>query len=93
MWHYSCNFNCEDTKRGDNMNLALRQRTTSVIELQESVSELQPLRQYLDLLKTSLERYEYLKKSGVSEVILYTEKGLIDRQMQFLSKACAQLTR
>jgi flagellar biosynthesis chaperone FliJ len=75
------------------MNLALRQRTTSVIELQESVSELQPLRQYLDLLKTSLERYEYLKKSGVSEVILYTEKGLIDRQMQFLSKACAQLTR
>jgi flagellar biosynthesis chaperone FliJ len=75
------------------MNLALRQRTTSVIELQESASELQPLRQYLDLLKTSLERYEYLKKSGVSDVILYTEKGLIDRQMQFLSKACAQLTR
>jgi flagellar biosynthesis chaperone FliJ len=75
------------------MNLALRQKTTSVIELQESASELQPLHQYLDLLKTSFERYEYLRKSGVSDVILYTEKGLIDRQMQFLSKACAQMTR
>jgi hypothetical protein len=75
------------------MNSALRQRTTSATELQEPAPELQPLRQYLDLLKTSLERYEYLKKSGVSDVILYTEKGLIDRQMQFLSKACTQLTR
>jgi hypothetical protein len=75
------------------MNLALGQKTTGVIELQESASELQPLHQYLDLLKTSFERYEYLRKSGVSDVILYTEKGLIDRQMRFLSKACAQLTR
>ena len=72
---------------------ALRQRTTSMTELQESTSELQPLRQYLDLLKTSFERYEYLKKSGVSDIILYTEKGLIDRQIQFLSKACVQMTR
>ena len=75
------------------MNSALRQRATSVPELLESVSELQPLRQYLDLLKTSIERYECLKKSGVSDIILYTEKGLIDRQIQFLSKACTQMTR
>jgi hypothetical protein len=79
--------------KGDIMNLALRQRTTSVIELQESASELQPLHQYLDLLKTSFERYEYLRKSGVPDVILYTEKGLIKRQLQFLSKACAQMTK
>ena len=72
---------------------ALRQRTPRMTELQESASEFQPLRQYLDLLKTSFERYEYLKKSGVSDIILYTEKGLIDRQIQFLSKACAQMTR
>ena len=75
------------------MNSALRQRTTRMTELQESASEFQPLRQYLDLLKTSFERYEYLKKSGVSDIILYTEKGLIDRQIQFLSKACVQMTR
>jgi len=72
------------------MNSALRQRATSVPELLEFASELQPLRQYVDLLKTSFERYEYLKKSGVADVILYTEKGLIDRQMKFLSKAYAR---
>jgi hypothetical protein len=75
------------------MNSALRQRTTSVTELPESAFELQPLRQYMDLLKASFERYEHLKRSGVSDVILYTEKGLIERQMQFLSKACVQMTR
>ncbi len=74
------------------MNSAPKHRAIGTIELQESVSELQPLRQYFDLLKTSFEWYEYLKKLGVSEETLYTEKGLIDRQIRFLSKACNKLT-
>ncbi len=75
------------------MNLGLRQKTESVTKLRQPDFEVQPLRQYLDLLQTSFDRYEYLKKSGTPDIILYMEKGLIDRQILFLSKACAQLTR
>ena len=73
------------------MNPALNRKTVNITESQGSVPELQPLRQYLDLLKTSLDRYTYLKESGVPDSILYTEKGLIERQLQFLSKVCEKL--
>ena len=54
---------------------------------------MQALRQYLNLLEASFERYEYLEKSGAPDNILYTEKGLIARQLQFLSKAHAKLAK
>ncbi len=72
--------------------MKLRQETESVAELRQFDIEVQPLREYLDLLRTSLDRYEYLKKSGAPDIVLYTERGLIDRQILFLNKACAQLT-
>jgi hypothetical protein len=73
------------------MNLALKQKTGSITELPQSDPRKQELRKYLDLVQKSLDRYEYLKKSGVPDVVLYIEKGLIDRQMLFLSKAFEQL--
>jgi hypothetical protein len=75
------------------MNLTLEQRTESITERGQLDSEMQPLHKYLDLLQTSLDRYEYLKKSGTPDVVLYMEKGLIDRQIVFLSKACIQLIK
>jgi hypothetical protein len=75
------------------MNARIEQKTENATEFQDPVSELQPLHEYLDLLKTSLERYEYLKKSGVPDVVLYIEKGLIDRQFLFLSKVYAKLKK
>jgi hypothetical protein len=80
-------------KRGKNMNLTMRQGTERITELRRPDFEAQPLRQYLDLLQTSLDRYEYLKKSGTPDIILFVEKGLIDRQILFVSKACEQLTK
>ena len=91
IWHGTCYFNCEDVKRGRNNNLALRQRTERVPE--QADFQMQPLRQYLFFLHMSLDRYEYLKKLGVPDIVLCMEKGLIDRQMLFLSKACAELTK
>ena len=75
------------------MNTALRQKTESVTEPQQHDFGMQSLRQCLYLLETSLNRYESLKKSGTSDIILYTEKGLINRQLLFLSKVCAELTK
>lgn len=73
--------------------MTLRQKIENITELQQPGFGMQPLHKYLDLLQTSLDRYEYLKKSGTPDVILYMEKGLIDRQIVFLSKACAQLIK
>jgi hypothetical protein len=75
------------------MNIALRQGTGSITGLRQPAFTLQSLSQSLDLLETSLERYEYLKKWGAPDIILYTEKGLIDRQLLFLSKIHAELTK
>ncbi len=75
------------------MKSARKQRPSKTIEFQEPVSELQPLLQYLDLLKMSFRRYEHLKKSGVSEVTLSAEGGFIGRQIQFLSRACSKLMK
>ncbi len=58
----------------------------------ENTLELQPLREYFDLYKESCERYEYLKESGVSESVLFVEKGLMRRQLQFLLNSCEKLT-
>jgi hypothetical protein len=80
-------------KRGGYMNTALRQETGSAKEPQETNGKMQTLHQYLDLLQTSLDRYGYLKKSGAPDIVLYMEKGLIDRQMLFLSKAFAHVTK
>ena len=80
-------------KGGSNMNIALRQRTGSVTELRQPAFTLQSLNQCLDLLETSLERYEYLKNWGAPDIVLYTEKGLIDRQLLLLSKVHAELTK
>jgi hypothetical protein len=73
------------------MKSATKRKTADVIELQNPASELQPLLQYLDMLKTSLDRFTYLKESGVTQDILYAEKGLIDRQLLFLSRMCKRL--
>jgi hypothetical protein len=73
------------------MKSALKRKTADTVEFQDTASELQPLLQYLDMLKTSLDRFTYLKESGVSEDILYVEKGLIDRQFLFMSKVCERL--
>ncbi len=75
------------------MNTALIQKTENVTELQQPDFEMQPLRQYLGLLRMNVNRYEYLKKSGVPDAILYIEKGLIDRQVLFLSRACEKLSK
>jgi hypothetical protein len=75
------------------MNMALRQKTEGVTEPQQHDFGMQSLRQCLYLLETSLDRYEHLKKSGTPDIILYTEKGLINRQLLFLSKVCAELTK
>ena len=73
------------------MKSALKRKTAAAIEFQDPAFELRPLIQYLDILKTSFDRLTYLKESGVSEDILYVEKGLIDRQLLFLSKVCERL--
>jgi len=75
------------------MNIALRQKTRSTTELRQPACTLQSLSQCLDLLETSLKRYEYLKNWGAPDIILYAEKGLIDRQLLLLSKVHAELTK
>jgi hypothetical protein len=75
------------------MNLAPRQRKKSGRQIQQPDFDMQSLRQGLCLLEKSLERYEYLKNSGAPEIILYTEKGLIGRQLQFLSRVSEGLQR
>ncbi len=75
------------------MNRTSKQNTENATDFQEVASELKPLREYLDLFKTSLERYEYLKKSGVPDAVLFIEKGLIDRQFLFLSKVYTNLEK
>jgi hypothetical protein len=79
--------------RKRNTQAALRQGTVDAPELQQPDVEMQPLRQYLALLRMNVNRYEYLKKSGAPDAILYVEKGLIDRQILFLSKVCKELTK
>jgi|WetSurMetagenome_2_1015567.scaffolds.fasta_scaffold847075_1 hypothetical protein len=81
----------EEPRREGCMKSGPRQETATAIDFQDPVSELQPLIQYLEMLKTSLDRFTYLKESGASEVILYVEKGLIDRQLLFLSRVCGRL--
>ena len=78
---------------GGYMDTTAEQRTGSVTEFQYFKPEMQSLREYIALLKTSIDRYEYLKESGVSDAILYMEKGLIDQQLLFFSKAWAKLTK
>jgi hypothetical protein len=73
------------------MNSEEKQNTESITDSQQSNLKVKRLHQYLNLVQASLERYEYLKKSGVPDVVLFIEKGLIDRQMLFMSKAFAQL--
>jgi hypothetical protein len=80
-------------KGGSSMNIALRQKTESATEPEQSDFGIQSLRQCLYLLETSLDRYEYLKKSGTPDIILYAEKGLIERQLLFLSKVRTELTK
>ncbi len=92
-WHNSCIFTWKDLKGGSNMNIALRQETENVTEPRQRDFGMESLRQCLYLLETSLDRYESLKKSGTPDIILYTEKGLINRQLLFLSKVCAELTK
>jgi len=75
------------------MSIASRQKTESATELEQPDFAIQSLRQCLYLLKISLDRYEHLKKSGTPNIILYTEKGLIDQQLLFLSKVLAELTK
>jgi hypothetical protein len=73
------------------MNIALRQKTGCTTELRQPDFGIQSLRQCLYLIETSVNRYEDLKKSGASDVVLYAEKGLIARQLLFLSKVSVEL--
>ncbi len=75
------------------MNITAEQRRPNKTELQRFDMDMKSLQEYISLLKTSLDRYEYLKESGVPDVILYTEKGLIDQQLIFFSRAWARLTK
>ncbi len=79
--------------RKRNTQTALRQGTENVSEFQQPDVEMQPLRQYLALLRMNVNRYEYLERAGAPDAILYVEKGLIDRQILFLSKVCEELTK
>jgi hypothetical protein len=79
--------------RKSNTQTALKRGTENVPELQQPGVEMQPLRQYLALLRMNVNRYEYLKKSGAPDAILYIEKGLIDRQILFLSRVCKELMK
>ena len=64
--------------RKGSLQAALRQATEDVTDLQQLDLEIQPLRQYLGLLRMNVNRYEYLKESGAPDAILYVGKGLID---------------
>ena len=79
--------------RRGSLQAALKQATEDVTDLQQLNLEIQPLRQYLGLLRMNVNRYEYLKESGAPDAILYVEKGRIDRQVLFLSKACTELKK
>jgi hypothetical protein len=83
--------------RRRHMQTALKQGTENVTENvqepEQSDFEMQPLRQYLGLLRMNVSRYEYLKESGAPDAILYIEKGLIDRQILFLSRVCRELSK
>jgi hypothetical protein len=76
-----------------NTQTVLKQGTENAPELQLPDVEMQPLRQYLGLLRMNVIRYEYLKESGAPDAILYIEKGLIDRQILFLFKVCNELMK
>lgn len=86
-------FSSEHEGKEEIMNVELKQRKRSSRQIQQSDFDMQSLRQGLCLLEKSLERYEYLKNSGAPEIILYTEKGLIGRQLQFLSIVSKGLQR
>ncbi len=75
------------------MNSTSSEITSELREFQEFVAQLQSLREYLGLLKANLNRYKYLKKSGVSDAILHREKGSLDRQLLSLSKVSAELKK
>jgi hypothetical protein len=75
------------------MSLALRRKTGNVAELHQSDFGMQSLRQHIYLLEKSLDRYEYLRKSGAPDIILCTEKALIAQQLLFLSNLSTELTK
>ncbi len=75
------------------MDITAKQRIQNKTELWQSDVDMKSLQEYISLLKISLDRYEYLKESGVPDAILYTEKGLIDQQLMFFSRAWARLTK
>lgn len=74
------------------MHTLINRKLAYAKKRQDAISELQPLRDYFDLYKESCERYEYLKRSGVSDSVLFVEKGLMNRQLRFLLKCCEKLT-
>ena len=75
------------------MSLALRQKTGSMAEPPHPDFGTQSLCQCFYLLEKSLNRYEHLKGSGAPDLVVDTEKVLIARQLQFLSKLSEELTK
>lgn len=85
LWHCSCLFRTRVDQ--EVLNKMVNEARLSCIELFGNTAELQFVHNYFNLLKESYERYDYLRKSGASEGILFVEKGLIDNQLQFLFKS------
>jgi hypothetical protein len=74
------------------MRLVSRKGIGSVTTLRQRNFETDSLHQYLQLLEKSLERYKYLRQSGAPDILVDSEKALIARQLQSLSRLSSELS-
>ena len=58
----------------------------------EADAELEPLFQYLDMLKANVDRFKHLETKGASDTIISREKDIIERQFIFLESAFTKLS-
>ena len=75
------------------MKPILRQGTENITGLRQPGFIRQSLRQCLYLLRKSIDRYEYLKKSKAPDMLVNAEKVLIRRQLLFLFNLRAELAK
>ena len=74
------------------MRIVSRQGIGSITTLRQRNFETDSLHQYLQLLGKSLDRYQYLKQSGAPDILIDSEKALIARQLQSLSRLSSELS-
>ena len=74
------------------MRLISRQGIGNVTTLRQRNFETDSLHQHLQLLEKTLDRYKYLKQSGAPDILIDSEKALIARQLQSLSRLSSELS-